>query len=97
MAEGPGWKSWQLTDQTAVDQCADELYAAGYASDVHRGWNDAKPPALGTSLTIHIPEDDLNPKLAKMTEGVQDAVIKLGSTIIVLSAEDFAASPFSGS
>jgi hypothetical protein len=90
MAEGTGWKVWTLTDQSQVDECADELYAQGYASDAHRGWNDANPPMPANTLLIHVPGDDLNPKLA----AVGDSVIKLGSTILILSADDFAASPF---
>lgn len=90
-ATSPTWHSWVLTDQAAIDTCADDLFAAGYTSDVHRGKDIAGADVH--SLTIHIPGDDLNPQQAAASQ----AVVLMGDLIIVLTADQYANSPFAAS
>jgi hypothetical protein len=87
----PAWSSWELTDQAAIDTCAEALMAAGYPSDVHRGHDDADPPNEKRLIQIN------DPNTAKAVPAeIGQAVVLMGSTLLVLSAEDYAASPFSG-
>lgn len=85
----PAWDSWDLADQAAIDTCADALLTAGYSSDVHRGYDDSENPVR--SIQIHDPNNALHPVDAGLTQ----AVVLMGSTLLVLSADDYAASPFS--
>jgi len=87
----PAWSSWELTDQTAIDECAEALMTAGWYNDVHRGHDDSTPPNPRRSILIHDPTDQLKNYEASLTQ----AVVLMGSTLLVLSAEDYAASPFS--
>lgn len=86
----PSWSSWVLTDQAAIDTCADALATAGYYNDVHRGHDMATPSNTVRSIEIHIPNDDMNPKSAVLGQ----IVVLMGDMLLVLSAQQYAESPF---
>jgi hypothetical protein len=86
----PAWSSWVLTDQAAIDACAEDLMTAGWYNEVKRGHDDSSPPNPLRNIMIHDPADELknyNPRLGQ-------AVVLMGSTLLVLSQADFEASPF---
>lgn len=87
-----GWTSWLLTDQAAIDECAEALMTAGWGTDVHRGHDDADPPNVKRSIVIHDPTDEMKNYPAELGQGV----VLMGSTLLVLSGEDYADSPFNG-
>jgi hypothetical protein len=86
------WSSWELTTQANIDECAEALMAAGWYNDVRRGRDDSDPPNPKRSIQIH----DANDELKNYDAVLGQAVVLMGSTLLVLSAEDYAASPFSG-
>lgn len=86
----PGWTTWVLSDQAKINECAEVLYVAGYPSDTKRGHDMATPPNPVRNILIHIPGDDLNPKTATLGQ----VVVLMGNLLLVLTVEDYEASPF---
>lgn len=84
------WTSWVLTDQAAMDTAAEALLGQGFYSTVTRGHDTASPPNIVRSMQINIPGDDLNPQFASIGQ----AVVLMGGMILVLTSDQYQASPF---
>jgi hypothetical protein len=84
----PGWNAWHLTDQAAIDACADAILEQGYTSEVRRG----KDPAgnIVRAMDIHWPNDPLKPQTAELGR----VVVLMGDMVLLLTADQYAASPF---
>lgn len=78
---------WILSDQAAIDRCADDLLAAGFASDVHR---QPEGGIQATQFTIHIPGKPLLPQTASVGMVI---VMPFGEPIAITQAQ-WEASPF---
>lgn len=87
----PGsWSSWVLSDQESIDTCAEELMAAGWYNTVKRGRDMATPPNPVRSMQIYDPVDEqkhYDPVLGQ-------AVVLMGSMLLVMPLADYEASPF---
>jgi hypothetical protein len=67
------WDEWELTNQAAADQCAEELYEAGFASNTDRGWN--QQGVAYRKIEVHLP--DPTPSIT--------AFVGAGSWIVLLA------------
>jgi hypothetical protein len=76
---------WVLADQAAIDACAEDLYAAGFDCRVLRGHDEHGGEIR--KLEIYLPDRQVDAELGLV-------VIMLFGTLQVITAEQYADSPF---